>query len=232
MKPDPVPLPVRPGLLHYFDAHHRFMVACGLAALAFLVLQGHAAFTTQTVAAWDVFALAIVVLAWLVMATKDPYEVRRTARLQDASRTFLFVVVVSAATVSLIAVFVLLGASKDLPPADFALHVALSAAAILLSWTLVHTLFGIRYAHCYYIDARKVDRDAIEGGLMFPGDDNPDYFDFAYFSFVIGMTCQVSDVQISSKSMRRLATIHGLIAFAFNTAILAVFVNIAASLIP
>jgi uncharacterized membrane protein len=215
----------------HLDAHHRFIVASVLAVVAFIGLQGHAAFATQLVGAWDVFTLAVVVLAWFVIATKDPYEVRRYARLQDASATFLFIVVVSAATVSLFAVFILLGSSKNLSPASFAAHVILSVAAIVLSWTLVHTLFSLRYAHHYYVDAHKMDRDAIEGGLIFPGDNSPDYFDFAYFSFVIGMTCQVSDVQISSKTMRRLATVHGLISFAFNTAILAMFVNIVAGLI-
>jgi uncharacterized membrane protein len=170
-------------------------------------------------------------VTWIGMSTRDPYEVRRTARLQDASRTFLFVVVVTAATASLFAVFILLGSVKNLPPGSFAAHVALSVGAIGLSWTLVHTLFCIRYAHFYYLEAHTVDRKNIEGGLIFPSDDQPDYSDFAYFSFVIGMTCQVSDVQIAAKEMRRLALVHGLISFAFNTAILAMFVNIVAGLI-
>jgi uncharacterized membrane protein len=215
----------------YFDAHHRFMLACGVAALTFIGLRGHTAFMTQVVGTWDAFAFTTVIVAWAVLSTEDPYEVRRNARLQDASRTFLFIVVVSAATISLFAVFVLLGSAKSLSPGSMAVHVTLSVAAIALSWTLVHTLFTLRYAHYYYIDARKMDREDIEGGLIFPGDENPDYLDFAYFSFVVGMTCQVSDVQITSKNMRRLATVHGLIAFAFNTAILAVFVNIVAGLI-
>jgi len=219
----------RPGWL--IDAHHRFIVACLLAVLAFAGLHGHAGFTTRLVGAWDVFAFATVVLAWFLLSTEDPYEVRRNARLQDASRTFLFTAVVSAATVSLFAVFILLGSSKNLSPGSFAAHVALSVAAVVLSWMLVHTLFCLRYAHVYYFDAHKLDRDEIEGGLIFPGDDHPDYLDFAYFSLVIGMTCQVSDVQISSKRMRRLATVQGLIAFAFNTAILAMFVNIVAGLV-
>ncbi len=215
----------------YFDAHHRFMVSCIFAVLAFIAMRGHASIATELVGTWDVFAFVTIALAWLVMSATDPYEVRRYARLQDASRTFLFIVVVSAATISLFAVFILLASSKTLPPTGFAEHIALSVAAIGLSWTLVHTLFALRYAHFYYIDARKVHRDKIEGGLIFPGEDNPDYFDFAYFSLVIGMTCQVSDVQVSSKTMRRLATVHGVISFGFNTAIIAVFVNIVAGLI-
>jgi uncharacterized membrane protein len=214
-----------------FDAHHRFILACVLAALTFAGLHGHAAPATQLVISWNVFAAATVVLAWMVMLTEDPYEMRRNASLQDASRTFLFVVVVSAATVSLFAVFILLGSSKNLAPGRFAEHVTLSVAAIALSWLLVHTLFSLRYAHLYFVGADSQVRDKIKGGLVFPDDGIPDYLDFAYFSFVIGMTCQVSDVQISSKRLRRLAMIHGLIAFAFNTAILALFVNIIAGLV-
>ncbi|MCE0499648.1 MAG: DUF1345 domain-containing protein [Methylacidiphilales bacterium] len=213
------------------DAHHRFMTACGTAALAFAGLHGNAAFATQLVSAWDVFAFTIIVLSWFMLSTQDPYEARRNARLQDTSRTALFVIVIAAATVSLFAVFILLGSVKELSPGSFAAHVTLSVSAIVLSWMLVHTLFCLRYAHLYYAGAHQVDRDDVEGGLIFPQDKNPDYLDFAYFSFVIGMTCQVSDVQISSKRMRRLATVHGLISFVFNTAILAMFVNIVAGLI-
>jgi uncharacterized membrane protein len=219
-----------PGIFR-LDAHHRFFAAGLLSALAYLALLGHVAFASQLVAAWNVFTLAMIALAWIVISTRDPYEVRRHAWQQDGSATFLFVVVVTAATVSLFAVFLLLGSSKNLSPGLLALHVGLSMSAIALSWTLVHTLFALRYAHFYYREAHKVARDKIEGGLTFPDDANPDYLDFAYFSFVIGMTCQVSDVQISSKALRRLATVHGLISFAFNTAILAMFVNILAGLI-
>jgi uncharacterized membrane protein len=222
--------PVRQAVTH-LDAHHRFMVSCGLGALAFALLYRHVAIPTEFVVSWIVFATSVVTLAWIVMATKDPYEVHRYARLQDSSQTFLFTVVVSAATASLFAVFLLLGSSKNLPPTSFVVHITLAVTAIGLSWMLVQTLFSLRYAHLYYIDAHKLDRAKIAGGLIFPEDANPDYFDFAYFSFVIGMTCQVSDVQISSKRMRRLAAIHGLISFAFNTAILAMFVNIIAGLI-
>jgi uncharacterized membrane protein len=214
-----------------FDSHHRFFTACVLSGLTFVVLHS-CALAMQVVAAWDVFAFATVALAFTVMFSKDPYEVRRNASLQDASQTFLFVAVITAATVSLFAVFLLLGAAKNLTLGHgLSSHVILSVGAIVLSWTLVHTLFALRYAHLYYIDAHKVKRDEVHGGLIFPEDKAPDYFDFLYFSFIIGMTCQVSDVQISQKRLRRLATVHGLISFAFNTAILALFVNIVAGLI-
>jgi len=216
---------------NHLDAHHRFITACVLSALVFVLLRGHVPYPALLVTTWTVFALTVVTMAWMVMFTRDPYEVRRNASLQDSSQTFLFSAVISGATASLFAVFVLMGSSKSLPPTDAALQVTLSVLAIMLSWALVHTLFSLRYAHVYYLDAHKIARDKIEGGLKFPGGGAPDYLDFAYYSFVIGMTCQVSDVQITSRWMRRLAIIHGLISFAFNTAILAMFINIIAGLI-
>ncbi len=216
---------------NHIDAHHRVIIAGVLGVITFLGLQGRVDFVTQLVSAWDVYALVTLVLAWVIILTKHPYEVRRNARLQDDSQTFLFALVVVAASISLVAVFVLLSSAKHLSPTSLALHLTVSLAAIALSWMLVHTLFALRYAHYYYYEAPKVPREKIKGGLLFPEDEEPDFLDFAYFSFVIGMTCQVSDVQIGSKVMRRIATVHGLICFAFNTAILAICVNIVAGLV-
>jgi uncharacterized membrane protein len=213
------------------DAHHRVFASSTVAVLTFLGLVGRSALPTHLVLTWDAFALTTVVLAWIVIFTKDPYEARRSVRLQDASATFLFVLVISAATASLLAVGLLMGSAKDLTSTALAEHIALSVTAIFFSWMLVHTLFTLRYAHLYFWDARKVERKDIRGGLLFPGEEMPGYPDFAYFSFVIGMTCQVSDVQICSPRIRRLALVHGLISFVFNTAILAMFVNIIAGLL-
>jgi uncharacterized membrane protein len=231
MKTSPQPGASPPSSRYAMDAHHRMFAGCSIAALTFLGLHGHVTFPTQLVVAWNAFALTIIVLAWVVISTKDPYEARRNARLQDASATFLFVLVISAATASLLAVGLLLGSARNLSHSSLAGHIVLSVTAVVFSWTLVHTLFALRYAHIYFMEARKLERQAISGGLIFPGKGSPDYLDFAYFSFVIGMTCQVSDVQISSPKIRRLALVHGLISFAFNTAILAMFVNIIAGLV-
>jgi uncharacterized membrane protein len=212
------------------DAHHRAFIACTIAVITYILLRGHAALPAQLILTWNAFALTVVVMAWIVISTKDPYDVRRDARLQDANATVLFTLVVTAATASLLAVGLLLGSAKNLSPTELAEHVALAVSAVTLSWFLVHTIFVLRYAHFFYTNAHKVGREKVAGGLMFPGKQSPNYMDFAYFSFVIGMTCQVSDVQISSHNIRRLALVHGLISFAFNTAILAMFVNIIAGL--
>src|SRR5262249_42601494 len=123
---------------------------------------------------------------------------------------------------SIAAILFELGASRKSVPG-----LTLAVVTIVLSWTLVHTTFALHYAHDYY-------RRSKPGGLQFPsGDtsDHADYWDFVYFSFVIGMPAQVSDVGITDKGIRRTATVHGIISFVFNTALLALMVNIAASAI-
>jgi len=105
----------------------------------------------------------------------------------------------------------------------------LGGLAVAASWTLTHTTFSFRYAHLFYGDADADPGD--DGGLAFPGEPAPDYWDFLYFSFVIGMTCQVSDVQVTSHRIRRLALAHGVLSFLFNTIILALAVNLLASMV-
>ena len=102
---------------------------------------------------------------------------------------------------------------------------------VIFSWTLVHTVYGLRYAHAFYGDNGEPGGHQHAGGLIFPGDRTPNYFDFAYFSFVIGMTCQVSDVQITSRRMRRIALVHSILSFGFNTMILALLINTVSSLL-
>jgi uncharacterized membrane protein len=107
------------------------------------------------------------------------------------------------------------------------LHLGLSIATIVSSWLLVHTIFAQHYAHSYYREDRTLDECKADG-LDFPGEIEPDYWDFLYFSFVIGMTSQVSDVNVTSRQIRRLSLIHGILSFFFNTTILAMAINIVA----
>ena len=107
-------------------------------------------------------------------------------------------------------------------------HLVLAILAVATSWLLVHTMFALHYAHYYYGDDPSRAGDDERGGLAFPGGGPPDYWDFFYFSFVVGMTCQVSDVQVTSRGMRRLTLTHGVLSFFFNTGLLALAVNIIA----
>ena len=169
-----------------------------------------------------VFAALYLVLVYSMMLRSDHRRVRRDAVLQDDGRFVILMVAALGAFASIVAIVFELGT-----PHRGAFELAHAMATIALSWAAVHTIFALHYAHDYY-------RGTTPGGLQFPsGDthDHADYWDFVYFSFVIGMTAQVSDVGITDKTIRRTATAHGIISFIYNTALLALMVNIAASAI-
>ena len=145
-------------------------------------------------------------------------------RKEDEGRFAILILTVLAALASLGTIVAELGTSQGAGRTPGQL--ALATVTIVLSWLLVHTIFALNYAHDYY-----GEHGAKKSGLKFPDEDDPDYWDFVYFSFVIGMTCQVSDVAVASQSIRRTVNAHGVVSFFFNTALLALTVNIAASAI-
>jgi uncharacterized membrane protein len=212
--------------LHY-EATGRCVVAAVVAVAAFFLTRRYAVAATSIIAAWDSFALVLLALIWIAIFSSGIDHIRYRARTQDLSRALIFIFTIAAACSSLFAVIFLLSAAKN--TSHLGVHVTLSVLAVLASWTLVHTMFSMRYAHAYYGDGLSPDVHA--GGLDFPNDDAPDYLDFAYFSFVIGMTCQVSDVQITAKRLRSVALLHGILAFGFNTVILALTINTVSGLL-
>ena len=211
-----------------FDSHHRFLIALVLGVVGFAVASGFSGLPVRIVVAWNVFAATSVALAWTRILFSSARTAERSAKLQDASRRVLFLVVIFAALASLFAVGALLVSAKGLSGGRTASHVLLAVSTVVCSWLLVHTIFTLRYAHLFY---RHTSADEPGSGLDFPGEKHPDFLDFAYFSFVIGMTCQVSDVPITSRAIRRTALLHGLLAFVFNTVILALCLNLASSLL-
>jgi len=138
---------------------------------------------------------------------------------------------VVAACAALFAVGFLIRAHKDQPGGHFAVHLLLTLCTVTSSWALLHTVYSLRYAHVFYGDSDDPGVQKHAGGLIFPGDRPPNYFDFAYFSFVIGMTCQVSDVQITSRRMRRITLVQSVLSFGFNTLILALLINTVSGLL-
>ena len=203
-------------------ARPRTFVAVAVGIIAFLLLPGSARLTTRLLVAWDIFAALYLALVFVMMLRCEQHHIRRNAVLQDDGRFVILMVAALGAFASIAAIVFELGT-----PHRGALELAHATITITLSWAAVHTVFALHYAHDYY-------RGAKPGGLQFPsGDthDHADYWDFVYFSFVIGMTAQVSDVGITDKTIRRTATVHGIISFIFNTALLALMVNIAASAI-
>ena len=182
------------------------------------------------IAIWDTYAIVVLLMSWLTIYTVDPRTIQRRARLQDSGRTLIFAFIIVAACMSLLAVILVLREHKALQKTA-GLHLFVAALTVIEAWLLIHTVFTLHYAHVFYRSEQEADVTGTGGGLIFPGGHHPDYQDFAYFSFVVGMTCQVSDVNVTSRSMRRLALLHGLLSFAFNTVILALSINIISGLL-
>jgi uncharacterized membrane protein len=203
-------------------ARPRTFIAIVIGVFAFLVSPDSLRPVTRLLLGWDVFAALYLMLAFAMMARCDVSHIRQSAVLQDDGRFLMLMVTALGAFASIAAIVFELG-----PDHRDGAALTLAIATIALSWTAVHTTFALHYAHDYY-------RGKKAGGLQFPSGDehhDADYWDFVYFSFVIGMTAQVSDVGITDKMIRRLATAHGVISFVFNTALVALMVNIAASAI-
>lgn len=168
-------------------------------------------------------------LTWSSMLKATPKSIRRYARREDVGGLVILSLITMAACASLFAIGFILhdkGTSEKL----LFLHLTLSSVTIIASWLLVHTIFAIHYGNAYYHEDKTLD-ECKANGLDFPGEIEPDYWDFMYFSFGIGMTSQVSDVQITSRLIRRLTLIHSVLSFFFNTMILAMSINIIAGLI-
>jgi len=217
-------------ILHWVagDAWRRFLLSVAAALITFLALRHRLLFPASAIAVWDSFAVFASLLAWLAISITPQSHMRGHARAQDVSRLAIFGVVVTAACVALLAVGFLIR-SHHRSETGITQPLTLTLGTVAISWVLLHTLFSLHYAHVYYGDS---DDDRVrDKGLNFPDDPNPDYLDFTYFSFVIGMTCQVSDVQVTSKRMRRLTLIHGVMSFAFNTFILALLINTVSGLL-
>lgn len=194
-------------------------VVLGLAAIALSPVDWRPA--TRALAGWDVAVGLYLVMAVHLMTGCDVNHIRHRAALQDEGRFTILVLVVASALASLMAILAELSGGSRQPA-----QLALAGVTILLSWAFMHTIFALHYAHDYY-----GDKAAKGGGLSFPSEETPDYWDFVYFSFVIGMTSQVSDVAVTSRPLRRLAAAHGVVSFIFNVTLLALMVNIAAGAI-
>ncbi len=203
-------------------ARPRTFISILIGIVVFFFLPGTLRLVTRWLIGWDIFVAIYLVLAYIMMFRCGLAHIKRNAVLQDDGRFLILLVTGLGAFASIAAILLELGAEHR-----GASQLTLATVTIALSWAAVHTTFALHYAHDYY-------RGAKPGGLQFPsGDqhDHADYWDFVYFSFVIGMTAQVSDVGITDKAIRRTVTAHGIVSFIFNTALLALMVNIAASAI-
>jgi uncharacterized membrane protein len=203
-------------------ARPRTFISIAVGIVAFFLLPNSLRLVTRLLVSWDILVALYLVLVYTLVFRSGLAHIRRNAILQDDGRFLILMVTAVGAFASIAAIiFELDGTHRGTP------ELVLATVTIALSWAAVHTTFALHYAHEFY-------RGAKPGGLQFPSGDqheDADYWDFVYFSFVIGMTAQVSDVGITDRTIRRTATAHGVISFIFNTALLALMVNIAASAI-
>jgi uncharacterized membrane protein len=202
-----------------------------VSGLVLVLLPSKLSLLTRVIIAWDAGVVCLLALVFLMMLSATAQKMRRRAQRQDSSRWVILTSLVGAACASLLAIGFMLKDNKGLSAAILTLHVTLSGVTVICSWVLMHTTFALHYAHSYYRDDSETPIVDDTEGLDFPSEKQPDYWDFLYFSFVIGMTSQVSDVQITSRPMRRLALVHGLLSFFFNTVILALSINLIAGAI-
>ena len=175
---------------------------------------------------WICAATVYLLLAAWTAAHFSVEQIRSRAREQDDSAAVLFLVMVAAVCAAAAGIGNMLMQTSGLEAGSRALHVTLAMLALAASWAWIQTLFAFHYAHRYYqSDPCDDSDDETGGGLNFPGNHDPDYFDFFYHATVVGMTSQVSDVQVTSRQLRRLTTLHGIVSFVFNLVLLALGVN-------
>lgn len=226
MPPDATPQAILrrrwPRIVRIVRARPRLFIAALMGVIVAVALRGMPSLAERLLVSWDVTVLLYLIGGFQLIVTGTDTSLRHRAEIEDEGRIGVLVLTVAAALASLGAIVILLVSSHAGLRAPWRL--GLATVTILLSWAFVNTIFAFHYAHEYYgVRAGKTT------ALKFPNDAAPDYWDFVYFSFVIGMTSQVSDVAVSTKPIRRTVAAHGIIAFLFNTALLALMVNIAAS---
>jgi uncharacterized membrane protein len=202
-------------------------VAAGL-VLTWLAPQMLA--STRLILAWDALSLSFLGSMLVSMIEHGPTDIRAQAAIDDEGKGVILGLVLLAAAASVWAVGVELSVAKDTHGVLMkTTHIVLAFVTVVASWTMVQMIFALHYAHEYYgVDEDDGARDA--EGIDFPGHTPPDYWDFLYFAIVIGVACATADADFTSKGLRRLGTVHSLVAFAFNTIIVALTINLTAGL--
>jgi uncharacterized membrane protein len=186
--------------------------------------------TTRVLLAWNAGVILFIVLILVMMGRTKASDIRDHSSAEEEGRFTVLTLVIAAASMTLIAIGIEIFAVKEMQGPSRALRFALTFGTVISSWAFVHVVFAIYYAHEFHAEIAG-KKKAVRGGLQFPGEIVPDYWDFFYFSFTVGMTAQTSDVVITSRRMRRLVIVHALVAFVFTTAVIALTVNLGAQLV-
>ena len=218
-----------PHWFHRLPSIYKLVVSFGIATVvsAFL-MPVHMEPMTRVMIGWDVFSICMLIISIVIFASMRPRQIRLLAKQEDAGRIVVFFIVLVAILGSLMGVLLLLQ-NKGNWLLGKGVETLVYLTGVTCSWVLLHIMFAYRYALLYYGD-HPLDPDTHTVGLQIPNELWPDYLDFCYFSFVIGMTFQVSDIEISSRQIRRVALVHGMLSFLFNTVIVALTINVVVDL--
>jgi uncharacterized membrane protein len=202
--------------------------AAGLAVLLLLPDSLHG--PVRAAAAWCVGGAVYLIMAFRVMWSCTGQALRTRAAQQDDSAVVILILVLLAMFASFAAIFGIIAEAKGAPGEGKLFFVGLAGATIVISWLVTQVVFALHYAHEFYAPHRLADKSDAQA-LAFPQDTQPDYWDFFYFSTSFGAASQTSDVMINSKEIRRITTLHAIVSFFFNTMVLALAINLAASLV-
>ncbi len=220
-------------LVRHARAQIRFLISFGVGVIVAIVapkILPIDSLLPRLLAGWNAGGWLYLILVAVKMARAEADGIKREAEIERGSRLAVLIVVTLGSLATLLALVEQLAALKTERGLGQTVGVIVSISTIFLSWLLIQTVFALYYAHEFHSESRSGVRGT-GGGLKFPDDTTPDYLDFLYFSFVVGTTAQTSDVAVCSRAMRRVVMIHGILSFFFNTAVIALAVNIALQLV-
>jgi uncharacterized membrane protein len=210
------------------------LIACTVIGIVLgIALPEHMRPATRALIAWNAAVLCYLISAAIMVSRADHEMVGRRARFQDEGRLLILMLAIGTACASMGAIILELGPVKNMQGWPKALHIGLSVLTVVDSWMFMHLTFAFHYAHQYYDELRANPGRKLEerGGLIFPGGEPPNYVDFLYYAYVIGLASQTADVATTSRSMRVLTAVHGALAFFYNLAIIGLTVNIASGVV-
>jgi len=212
-----------------FTRSPRLLIGAGVGVLVYILFPWQVRDATRALIGWNAGAWLFLVLIGQMMLTAKVGDIETHAAQEDEKTLALLVIAVVAATWALVAIVWELGPVKDMHGLNKGLHLGLVGATILSSWAFTHLMFALHYAAQFY--APENDEDGLRGGFAFPQCDRPGWGEFTYEAFTIGCACATADVNLTTRGARVVALIQSVIAFFFNTIILALTINIGAGLI-
>jgi len=207
---------------------HRLITSLAITGIALLLIPKSLDLLLILMISWIAFSGSYLIFSWIILFYRRVEDIRKHATMDDGGKVFVFIMILLSSFSGMLMVLLLMIA-PDSQSTDFGAYLIIPISGMLLSWIMVHTIFTFHYAHLFYDNIDNDNKKAAEG-LVFPETKEPDYIDFAYFSLVIGCTFQVSDVAITSRKVRRMVLLHGLLAFALNTFVVALTINLVAGL--